>query len=70
MPTKETIKNEIVSSLIEDYEFTDLILTKPEVEFEINQIATKKMNEFRDDILSIPSWNQFKYLVDELKRKK
>jgi len=67
--TVETIKNQIYSSLIEYYEFTDVVLTDPNVEFSIDNIATKKMKRLVEEIENIHNESEFKFLVDKIKEK-
>ena len=61
--TRESIKNEIISSLIQLYEFTDVLLTKPEVVLEIEEIARNKYREYLDDLDSMASWKSYQDFV-------
>jgi len=62
----KTIKDQVISDLIELYEYTDVFLGKPEVEKAINDMVYQKMFQFHHEIEYISESAPFKDLSEVL----
>jgi len=62
----KTIKDQVISDLIELYEYTDVFLEKPEVKKAINDMVYQKMFQFYHEINYINESTPFKDLAEVL----
>lgn len=62
----ENVKNCIIGALIDDYEYTDVVLSNPKVEQLIVELAREKMSRIKYELYYISEWTKFENMVEQI----